>query len=392
MATAAILQRVDELHSLNILPRSLSAGGIAATAKQDSKSLLRDLTNTARDPETTALLQEIESLSGAALVVDKSFYEVTRRLTSITNKQQRGDELSSTCSGLLSRWTKHHQDYKDLLWQSREAAAKARGIVDEFRTHVLPSLCDDTNTVVEKQNIIRRQEKAIENNALESQRQSQAFRDFSEALNTYVFDFSEVVESFDLGEQNEKIRSLNERLRPAKVELDAINREVKRLVLALAGKLVITGIAVWLATMAPQWWATVIADGPQVAGTDPFGVRSSGALLLQTVMERQAVANIYNSIKLEQDKEQAKLNQMSQLEATLDNSRPVVEEMCAKLGVLVSVWSFMTADLREIQHALSYTTNNATMSPDFVHRIERLKKLYGYLSQALRHYQVVTHL
>ncbi|KAH7885056.1 hypothetical protein F5I97DRAFT_1928474 [Phlebopus sp. FC_14] len=207
---------------------------------QGDRQLLQRLTNSARDlSHERTLFKEIERLAGTILTIDVSFYEITRGLRSLTGKIRGNDTLLPVCSVLLGQWSQHHkecsiQEYKDLLWKSREMLKVSlmvsfagflvvlllRGRIPEFRVHVLPFLRDHAIPVAEKQRTIAHQIEVVDRNALRSQKQSQNFKDFSEALKTYVAEFSDEVESLDLDDQNDKVRSLNKELRRAKNAMD----------------------------------------------------------------------------------------------------------------------------------------------------------------------------
>lgn len=47
----------------------------------------------------------------------------------------------------------------------------------------------------------------------------------------------------------------------------------------------------------------------------------------------------YEVVKAEHDLERACLNQMVNLESTLHDSRPLVQEVTTKLGIFASVWA-----------------------------------------------------
>ncbi|KIJ67120.1 hypothetical protein HYDPIDRAFT_26521 [Hydnomerulius pinastri MD-312] len=367
---------------------------------------LQDLTATAHDfTAQNALSEEIGRLSIAALTIDQAFHDVGRKLAEATREQHRCVDLYQTCSDLEAQWSQHHRTYQQLLWRSRQAAGEARGAVDEFCEIILPSLRDPAVALGGKQEILREQMEELRDRSKTSEGLSQEFVDFGRTLDTYISDFSQIVEGIGLLDQNEKVRILVNRLRPAKHTMDTICEEVKQLAWKFTGDVVMTGVAILLAVVAPMWWAR-LAEAV-VAGMDGYCAKDSCVQLWDGLRRRegkypilrycstflrmvsQVATREYNIIKSEYDAEQGRLNQMVKLESTLHDSRPVVHDVTTKLGAFATVWAAITADLRSIEVALSFSNPSSQL---FIRRIERLERLYGYLSQALRHYQVTVRL
>ncbi|KAF9229015.1 hypothetical protein BS17DRAFT_217452 [Gyrodon lividus] len=363
--------------------------GVAAQADYSLQTTLQALTDTARDlPAEKALCDEIETLCRATLAIDQAFYEIGQRLSQATNEQQKRVELYETCRDLETRWNQHHETYKQLLWRSRQVAGEAQCAVDDFCEVFLPCLCDPDVTLAERRQLVRDQIEELEDRSNTSQGLTQEFLNFGRTLDTYIADFDRAVEGLGRGEQTERVRVLKERLRPAKAAMDAVSEEVKELGWKFAGDVVMTGIAVLLSIVAPTWWEKL--SGTVVIGIDAFNAKNSGIRFLEALRRRELVVKEYKAIKNEYDLEQACLSQMVKLESTLHDSRPVVHDVTTKLGAFANVWAAISADIRTIKNALSYAENPS--SKLFVRRVQRLEKLYGYLSRALRHYQVTVRL
>lgn len=165
--------------------------------------------------------------------------------------------------------------------------------------------------------------------------------------------------------------------------MDTVSEEVKNLGWKFAGDVVVAGIAVLLAIVAPMWWANL---GGTVTGNDTFNTKNSGYQYLDALRRRELEVRGYNTIKNEYDLEQACLSQMVKLESTLDEARPVVHDVTTKLGAFANVWAAIGVDIRTIQNWLTYA--EGPKSKLFSQRVQRLENLYGCLSKALRYYQV----
>jgi hypothetical protein len=121
-----------------------------------------------------------------------------------------------------------------------------------------------------------------------------------------------------------------------------------------------------------------------------MNVKHSALQFLEARRRCDLAVTEYEAIKAEYDLERACLSQMVKLETTLHDSRPLVQEVTTKLGVFASVWAAITADIRKLKNSLHRAEDPASQL--FILRVQRLEKMYGYLSQALRHYQVTVQL
>ncbi|KIJ14108.1 hypothetical protein PAXINDRAFT_100326 [Paxillus involutus ATCC 200175] len=139
-----------------------------------------------------------------------------------------------------------------------------------------------------------------------------------QTLDTYIADFSRAVEGLGCREQPRKIHTHEHRLRSAKAAMDTVSEEVKELGWKFAGDVVVAGIAVLLAIVAPMWWANL--GGTVVTGNDTFNTKNSGYQYLDALRRRELEVRGYNTIKNEYDLEQACLSQMVKLESTLDEA------------------------------------------------------------------------
>lgn len=126
--------------------------------------------------------------------------------------------------------------------------------------------------------------------------------------------------------------------------------------------------------------------------------------------------------------ERATLGQMEKLESALHDSRPLVQEVTMRLGLFANVWAAVrshnvctgklrgaltcttfqiTADIRKLKSRLPYADDHTSpvrtsdpltnslptdaiplLMQLFIDRVQKLEEMYGYLSQALYHYQV----
>ncbi|KAF9233983.1 hypothetical protein BU15DRAFT_66105 [Melanogaster broomeanus] len=366
MATADIEYQPAQNHVVGptsfLQPRRIQNGG-RSQADYSLETTLLALTDTARDlPAEKVLCEEIQSLCRAALTIDQAFNEIGQKLAEATKTQHNHVQL--------------------------QVAGEAQSAVDDFCQVFLPWLRDPAMTLSERQQLIQDQIKESEDKANTSQGLTQAFLvlNLGTTLDTFIADFSRVVEGLGRGEQTEKTRVLESRLRPAKAAMDAVSEEVKELGWKFAGDVIVTGISVLLAVVAPIWWEKLAAS--VAFGIKGYSAKNSGFQLLEA-LRRRGVMN-YKALKNEYDLEQACLSQMVKLESTLHDARPVVHDVTSKLGAFASVWAAITADLRAIRNSLEYATDPTSQL--FARRVQRLERLYGCLSQALRYYQVTVRL
>jgi len=347
------------------------------------------LTDVSRDlPTEEALCLEIEKLCTAALTIDEAFYDIGSRLSDALKVQNKRVDLYDTCHTLEIQWNEHHLTYQSLLWRSREFAGEAQGAVDDFRELVLPSLRDRDRTRSEKQEIIREQIKVLQDTSQPSQNLCQEFLDFGRALDTYIAKLSLVVEGLRIGEQSQRVGGLEDSLRSARIAMEVVSQEVKELGWKFAADVAVAGIALLLAFVVPGLWVELA--GVAAIGIDYMDVKHSGLQFLEARRRRDLAVAEYEAIKAEYDLERACLSQMMKLESTLRDSRPLVQEVTTKLGVFASVWAAITADIRKLKNSLHRAEDPTSQL--FILRVQRLERMYGYLSQALRHYQVTVRL
>ncbi|KAF8437633.1 hypothetical protein L210DRAFT_2338149 [Boletus edulis BED1] len=370
------------------------------------REALWDLADVAPDlPAEEALRVEIERLSTATLIIDQAFCDIRRRLSDVSKEQNKSVGLYDTCQTLETQWRGHHTTYRNLIWRSREFAGDAQAVVDDFRELVLPALRDQNRTVAEKQEIIRGQFEVLQRISQPSQNLCQEFLDFGRALDTYIAEFSRAVEGLTIGEQSEKVDGLRERLHNARDAMEAVSRELRELGWKFAAEVAVTGIALLLAFVVPTCWATLVCGTvsevtrpkQQLTCLHPQGfaikfkdVARSGPRLFGAWRRFNLVATEYEAIKAEYELERACLNQMVKLESAFHDSRPLVQEVTTKLGLFASVWAAITADIRKLKISLECAEDAA--SPLFILRVQRLERMYGDFSQALRHYQVTVRL
>ncbi|KAF8129325.1 hypothetical protein EV363DRAFT_1451315 [Boletus edulis] len=355
------------------------------TPNTNLRATLRGLTDVARDlPTEEALYLEIEKLCTATLTIDQAFYDIGRRLSDATKEQNKRTDLYDACYALESKWNEHHLTYQNLLWRSREFAGEAQATVDDFRELVLPSLRDRDMTRSEKQEIIREQIKVLQDTSQPSQNLCQEFLDFGRALDTYIAEFSRVVEGVAIGEQSKRVDWLGERLSSTRDAMEVLSQEMKELGWKFAADVAVTGIALLLAFVIPTTWEKIVDVA--AIGIDYMNVKRSGIQFLEARRRYDLGVAEYEVVKAEYELEKACLGQMAKLESALQDSRPLVQEVTAKLGIFASVWAAITADVRKLKNSLQRVED--PMSPLFIIRVQRLEKMYGYLSQALRYYQV----
>jgi len=278
--------------------------------------------------------------------------------------------------------------YIQLLRRSRKVAGKAQYAVDDFRKVFLPCLRDPSTTLSERQQLVLDQIEELEDRSNTSNDITQEFLDFGRTLDTYIADFSRVVEGLGRSEQTERVFTLAKRLRSAKAAMDVVSEEVKELGWKFAGDVLVTGIAALLAVVAPTWWANVA--GTVATGIDARNTMNSGFQYLEGLRKRESAAREYKAIKNEYELEHACLRQMVKLQSTLDDARPIVHDVTTKLGAFASVWAAITADIGALQESLSYVKN--PNSKLFSARVQTLENLYGCFSEALRYYQVTVRL
>ncbi|KAG6375764.1 hypothetical protein JVT61DRAFT_2614 [Boletus reticuloceps] len=353
------------------------------------RGALWDLTDVAPElPAEEVLRLEIERLCTATLIIDQAFYDVGRKLSDVSKEQNKSVDLYNTCQTLETQWRGHHTTYKDLLWRSRKFAGEAQAVVDDFRELVLPALRDQTRTLSEKKEIIREQLEVLQRISQPSQNLCQEFLDFGRALDTYIAEFSSAVEGLTIGEQSEKVDGLRERLHSARDAMEAVSRELRELGWKFAADVAVTGIALLLAFVVPTWWATLVCGtGFAIKFKD---VARSRPRFFGAWRRFDLAATEHEAIKAEYERERACLNQMVKLESAFHNSRPLVQEVTTKLGLFASVWAAITADIRKLKISLECAEDAA--SPLFILRVQRLERMYGDFSQALRHYQVTVRL
>ncbi|KAG6375763.1 hypothetical protein JVT61DRAFT_2613 [Boletus reticuloceps] len=229
----------------------------------------------------------------------------------------------------------------------------------------------------EKQEIIREQIKVLQDTSQPSQNLCQEFLDFGRALDTYIAEFSRVVEELAMSEQSKRVDGLEERLRSTRDAMEVVSREMKELGWKFAADIAVTGIALLLALVIPAMWEKLIDVA--AIGIDYMNVKRSGMQFLEARRRCDSAVTEYEAAKAEYELEKACLGQMAKLESALQDSRPLIQEVTTKLGIFASVWAAITADIRKLKNSLQRADD--AMSP-------RLERMYGYLSQALRHYQV----
>ncbi|KAG8217083.1 hypothetical protein J3R82DRAFT_5108 [Butyriboletus roseoflavus] len=161
------------------------------------------------------------------------------------------------------------------------------------------------------------------------------------ALDTYIAEFSRVVEGFEIGEQRTRVSGLEDRMRSAKDSMEVVSQEVKELGWKFVTDVAVAGIALFLAFVVPALWAKL----PDAAtfGIDYMNFKRSGLQLLEARSRPvdQAATTDYKAIKAEYDLERTCLGQMVKLETTLHDSRPLVQEVTVKLGIFASVWAIV---------------------------------------------------
>ncbi|KAG9317997.1 hypothetical protein JVU11DRAFT_57 [Chiua virens] len=355
------------------------------------RAAFQDLTNVPRDlPTEEALRLEIEKLGAATLDIDQTFYEIGGRLSDVSKQQNKRVDLYDTCCALEAQWKEHHRTYQRLLWRSRELAGKAQATVDEFREIVLPLLRGE-DTRDEKEVIIQEQLRALERESEPSQQISQDFLDFSDTLDKYIKEFSRTVEGLEIGLQSQKVADLKERLFSARSVMEVVSRDVKELGWKFASDIAVVGITLLLAYVIPSLHERFAGISEVTAAAAAVtinytNVKHSGLKFFEAWGRYHITVARYNDVKTEYDIENACLGQMEKLDATLQDAMPLVQEVTARLGIFATVWAAIRADIQQVQNWLGRAADPS--SRVFIQRVQKLEQLYGYLSQALRLYQV----
>ncbi|KAF9229003.1 hypothetical protein BS17DRAFT_217160 [Gyrodon lividus] len=276
MATAYIEYQPVQNHVVTHAGAQFEQMQTDVTFQGNLQTTLQALTDTARGlPAEKALCDEIEELCRATLAIDQAFYDIRQRLSEATKEQQKRAELYETCCDLETRWKQHHETYQRLIRRSRQVSGEAQCAVDDFCLLFLPFLRDPSTALPQRQQLIREQIKVLEDRANTSQDLTQEFIALTRTLDTYIADFSRVVEGLDCAKQTETTCILKDRLYLAEVAMDAANKEVKKLGWKFTGRVVVTGIAVLLAIVVPTWWAGfACAAVSRSPFTNPFLIKS----------------------------------------------------------------------------------------------------------------------
>ncbi|KAK0189707.1 hypothetical protein F5146DRAFT_1139112 [Armillaria mellea] len=325
----------------------------------------------------SALMQEMEQLSGYALDIENGFRKVTKVLADIKTSGASAD-MRETCATLHKKWSEHHTEYVELLWRSREVAGKARSAVEDFSKTLLPYIQDPTETIESKKEELQNQKKKLDQDRIQAANISQSFNDLSDKVKTFTDDFEVVVKKFNIPAQKEKIKELDVQLQLLKDTLEGLNKKITILVAALAISAAAVGITGLLGFLCPYFWI-----GTAVAAV---GAGVSGVMLIKAQQERDDTERLIKETEAKRVEAQADLEVMQALQAALTKIRPSAQEICTKLGAFASVWATIRADIQEIEEKIDYA-ENTTKEKLFLSRVKAIQTMYELLAKGLYKYE-----
>jgi len=328
-----------------------------------------------------ALIDEINDLSGYALSIDTSFYNIEVIFNSIKTSGT-SVSLQNDVSALNTTWKTYRQNYIDLLWKSREVAGKAQAAADDFAKDFIGFLSDDEVSLTEKKKEIVNYIAKLDRDEKASQDMSQGFSNLQKNIGTFQSDWKKVVEKHDMKTLAKDIAQLDSDINILEGTLADLEKKIKDLAIATGVLAASAGITFALGFICPAFWIGTLFS--------VIGVAVTATLLSKAMTERDQCQRDINSKKAQRAEKAADLEAVKQLQAGLTKSEGDFVSIIEKLGAFAGVWATIRADIQAIEEKLDYThsTESKTL---FKTRLNTAAKLYETLGKALRQYQVVVN-
>ncbi|KAJ3567491.1 hypothetical protein NP233_g6331 [Leucocoprinus birnbaumii] len=352
------------------------------------------------------LMDEIKALGDNAKKVDAAFERVRIGLGQIDAKEYIGKD-GKPVRKFQGEWAEYQKCWRDLIQKSRDFATAAEVLLVDFVQVVIPVVEDiksaDPNDVKDAkwsldaflkdctshgENIQGTKDSAVN--------YSEGFADLCRRLEEFKGMFDEFANQHKNTPDAPDIKTQEELIQDLKAQV----RQYQWKVGSAAVAAIISGVGDgWVGCGHPIptiGVSAACAVGPYVTFTimlaGCFIALGLGYIGLVQYNKLSAVKNRLQDAEDELRRMRQHLDQLSQLQAALDDQKTDIEAICSCLKQFSEIWSIVAHDAQFIRGALDNASRDAGCRKALLKRVSLLKNSYTILADALRLYSTQTNI
>ncbi|CAL1715655.1 unnamed protein product [Somion occarium] len=313
------------------------------------------------------VIEQIRSLKFDHRIIHDDFICVQRSLEGVSTCV-RWSKLKR-CQQMIIAWKGLHQDYISLVWKSKDVAGMARSTAIDFVDVVIPTILQNAELSIEqKMDTMHDYMKHLENDGKESKSLTDGFLKLKRDVDVFCNQWNDLIKEHRLLRLVTQSKKCEQRL----VELDAQLKPLQFKIAALK-------IAVQVVTAT----RTLISlmDGSAMG-------RTAGGDVAPTRL-KQALSEADLEIQNLRQKNARHLQDVQELDT--QSTEHKIRDIAAKLGVIVSVWAAIVADLTLVSGLLEHAVRspeNPTLQGLFNGRLKQIHNHYRGLAEVFHEFQV----
>ncbi|KAG6373019.1 hypothetical protein JVT61DRAFT_7073 [Boletus reticuloceps] len=328
----------------------------------------------------SALHAEIEKLGDSAAGVEICFRNVARGLEKtlevVTTDHQKAD-----MQRFKQTWDGHHKTYVKLLWQSRRVAGHARVIATDFAGDFLSVIREEKYSVAQKKKEIATYREELQRDRKSSQELSQGFLDLQSAVVEFQADLLQYAARTD--ELRKDVERLMKDIQELQVQLTKWTKATLLSAVVTLGLGAAAAGALAVGAICPPLWVG--------AAYGAFKTYKNGRECLNKYHKRREVSKDLNEKKeilAGHQRSLEGLEKISTILASVDSDIDFIQE---KLGIFAQIWTFVHADLNEIEKQLD-RASQTEIEDYFTKKIQAVSTVYKSLARALYWYETNVHI
>jgi len=291
------------------------------------------------------------------------------------------DLQKADMQGFKKTWDGHYKTYVKLLWQSRCVAGHARVTAIDFAGDFLSVIKEVKYSVAEKKKEIEIYRKELEHDKQNSQDLSRSFLDLQSAVVAFQADFRQYAARVD--KLSVEVEELIKEIQKVGVQLTELTKATLLSATATLGLAAAAAGTLAIGVICPSLWERAVSGLCETC--------KNGIECLNQFNHRRAVSkDLYKKKEILADRQRSLegLEKIPIILATLDSDMDFVQE---KLGIFAQIWSFIHADLNEIEKLLD-RSSQMELQGYMKKKIQTLSTVYKTLARALSLYETTVHI
>ncbi|KAK7683299.1 hypothetical protein QCA50_013561 [Cerrena zonata] len=354
-------------------------------------------TDTCLTPEKkTELLAQVKKLSEDTLSIDASFDDISRRLANL-REANIPDKFVTDIQRLSTAWEGLHSTYSDLLWQSRDVAGDARVSADDFsQIFISEVLMNSQVSLIEKQAAIQEYRETTEKDKKKAMDMVDGFKRLGNRVDVFCKDWEDIIQHNHLHRFFWRHRHCEEQI----AELTTTVRSMKVKIVAMS--LAVGVVAVAAGVLALFFVIDGNAEALGTAGVGTIILTRSPLSVINSILPQLLAIPadlMFKGLRTQIADRKSKVEKIEKLKVERDSDEGGlrdIKNIVSKLNGIASVWSCITADLKEIEGQIRNATLNTQHQEywraAFNKRLATIQENYANLGEIFREYQIAVNL